>query len=519
MIKLSYFAILLTLILVFDGCAKIEPLPDIAQPVIQLSSIKETVMVGNVEVKTGPEKDYEQDSDVIYKLTVSSSSVLSNFFVTTSSDIYSKLSHVVKTDPENAMDATGKFVKKLNNVVVYFAYHIDPLTPISAAFSLPVIASFNFKNEKNYTGTISDKFSVIKKGSTAGKKLTNIDLSYASKDKNGIGSQRGLNINHGWRVSGFINNRGGFFSLEFVTDIFRYEDAVKIGDKIDLVGYIAPSASTATRVPFITASSWNFVSPSDTTVIGSKYAGSLVAQVTLAGGATTGGPHELNLTVNGVKKTITYFGATTTTTATNFVTLNKAAYTAVGIDLTSSAAVLSFRAINDNVGFDLPTKIEVVSGTMTANDIFGALDPVEQPNSYLRYQDLLYRLAIREMAADLKSKGKSLRVVKFKRLDNIATADSVSLAYFDLLSHDNEFDKLLGDCAVKGNTISGPVGLDQVWGFVMNDGRRGLIKTSPALALRDGLWSGSGSAGLQTVTAPSAAPYTLYCQIKVTEKK
>ena len=517
--KLSYFAVLLTLMLGFNDCAKIEPLPDIAQPVIQGSSIKETVMVGNVEVKTGPEKDYEQDSDVTYKLTVSSSSVLTNFFVTTSSDINSQLSHVVKTVPEDAIDANGNFVKKLNNVVVYYAYHIDPLTPISAAYSLPVVASFSFKNNKNYTGTISDKFSVIKKGSTAGKKLTMIDLPYADRSKSGIGSQRGVNVTFGWKtVGGLITNRGGFFSFDLKQDIWRYDDAVAVADKVDLVGYFATTGSTTTRVPQVVLNSWNFVSPSDTTVNCSKYAGSLVANITLAGGATTGGPHTLNITVGGVKKAITYFGTTTTTTAANFVTLNKAAYTAVGIDLTSAAAVLSFKTINDNTGFISPTKIELVSGNMTANDAFGALAPTEQENTYVLYQDMLYRSAIRDMAAKLASKGKSLRVAKFKRLDNIATADSVSIRYFNLLSHDNEFDKLLGDCATNGSTVSGPVGLDQVWGFVLNDGRRGLIKTSPTMALDDALYVGTAAGSMVAVTQPSVTPFTLFCTIKLAEK-
>lgn len=518
--KLLYFAVLLALFMGTDSCSKIETLPDMAQPVIQRYSLNETVLVGKDSVKIGPEKDYEQDSYVTFRLTVSSTSKLTKFFVNTSSDAKSPLSKVVKTDPENAIDAEGNFITDRNNVVVYYAYHIDPLVPITAAGGSSVIVSFNFQNENNYTGTTSEEFSVIKKGSTDGKKLKTLIIAAADRSKNGIGSQRGLNTTFGWRpLGGFITLRSGLFSLEYGQDIWRYTDAVEAADKIDLIGYLAPSASIATRVPLIVSGSWNFVSPSDTTVLGSKYAGATVAKITLAGGGTTGGPHTLNITVAGVKKALTWSGTTTTTTATAFAsTANKAAYAAAGVTLTNSAAVLTFTATTDNVGFDA-TKIEYVSGTMTAIDDYVANPSTESGNSYNAYYDLMYRKVFRDMGKKLAKDGKQLVVAKFKRLDNIATADSVSLRYFDMLSHDNEFDMLLADCAVNGSTVSGPVALDQVWGFVFSDGRRGLIRTSPTIVPEDAAYSGPNNVGTVIVTQPNVTPFTLWCTIKMAEKK
>jgi len=521
--KLLYFAVLMPLFTGIFSCSKIETLPDMAQPIIRRYSLKQTVLVGKDSVKIGPEKDYEQDSYVTFRLTVSSTSKLTKFFVNTSSDAKSPLSKVVKTDPENAIDDEGNFITDRNNVVVYYAYHIDPLVPITAAGGSTVIVSFNFQNENNYTGTTSEEFSVIKKGSTNGNKLKILTISAADRVKNGIGSQRGLNVPAEARSNAnFGNYRSGLFSLEYGRDIARYIDAVEVADKIDLIGYLAPSASIATRVPAIVSGSWNFVSPDDTTVLGSKYAGANIARITLKGGGTTGGPHTLNITVAGVKKTLTWSGTSVTTTAAAFASAeNKAAYLAAGVSLTNSAGILTFTSTADNVGFDA-TKIEYVSGTMTALDDYNQMfSPIvgNNFNNYTTYSDMIYRKVFRDMGKKLASEGKHFLNARFKRLDNIATADSVSLTYFDMLSHDNEFDTLLADCAVNGSTVSGPVALDQVWGFVFSDGRRGLIRTSPTVVPEDAAYSGLNSVGNIIVTQPNASVCTLWCTIKMAEKK
>ena len=87
--RLLYFAFLLPWLLVFNSCSKIEPLPDVAQPIVQSYSENETIVVGDTTITIGALKDYEQDSEVIFKLTVTSKTKLSKFFVTTTSDAVS----------------------------------------------------------------------------------------------------------------------------------------------------------------------------------------------------------------------------------------------------------------------------------------------------------------------------------------------------------------------------------------------------------------------------------------------
>lgn len=510
--KILYLPLLLLLSIIFNGCAKIEPLPDVAQPLVLRYSEKATFEVGDTTIITGAEKDYEQGSKVIFKLTVKSSTYLLKFDETTTSDAVSLLSRIVRTEPADAIDDSGNFIKKLNNVVVYYAYYINSLVPVS---STPIV-TFGFQNEKGYTGSSSEIFTVIKEGSTSGKKLTIINLAYADRYKSGIGCQRGLDFVYGWRTPrSLANQRGPFFSITDKMDYWRSADAITAADRVDFVGYITTSARTSS--PAFVQNVWNLVSPSDTIVLTSTYAGALVARITFGGGATSPvNGHKVDITVGGIKKQAT-FVSSTSTTASNFVTANKAAYAVAGITLTSSSNVLSFIANSDGfAGFNLPSKIEVVSGTMYANDELGGV--AELDNNYTTHQDLLLRKTIREMASVLKSRGKSLQVTKFKRLDNSVGADKVSLDYFDLLTYDNEFDVLLGDCAANGSTIAINVGLNQVWGFVMRDGRRGLIKTSSTQARADALILGT-TAPLEDVPLPTSAPNTLYCQIKVQENK
>lgn len=92
-------------------------------------------------------------------------------------------------------------------------------------------------------------------------------------------------------------------------------------------------------------------------------------------------------------------------------------------------------------------------------------------------QSLKMRNTVRSMAAALQGNGKTLRKVLFQRLDNITGPNQVTAAGFDILTHDNEFDVLLGAIPTSGTTYAGAVGFDEVYGFVMDDGRRGLIRT------------------------------------------
>ncbi|MDB5015126.1 MAG: hypothetical protein JWQ25_3328, partial [Daejeonella sp.] len=332
-------------------------------------------------------------------------------------------------------------------------------------------------------------FNVIKQGSTSGKRLLVIDMPGNSLIPiAGIGSQDNLDNMSGTRTPGTGNGpykKGPFYSLASRTDITYSSDALMNIPNIDFVGYRAKSAGISPLV--LTNGEFYLVSPNDTTMLTSTYAGSTVTTIALVGSSGTA-----NITVDGVTKTATYV-TSTTQTATNFVTANAAAYSAAGYTLTSSAANLIWSAKNPNMG-SKTGKIANVTGTLSGTQIR------DEKN------DLLASV-IRQMTSSLPV-GQTLKKVYFKRLDNITTDANqtrVTSTYFDQLTHDNEFDVLLNGIQAGGRTIAGPIGYNQVYGFVMEDGRRGLIKVTPSVI------------GTFPVSLPTAGNGVLYGSIKFQE--
>ena len=368
--KLKYISVLILSAVIFNSCAKIAAVPDVNQPIVKLMVDKGSAQVGNQTVTTGPEKDFEQDSDVFYELTVSSEKPLKKLIITSTSSSTSPLSRVVKTDPDNVIDANGNFTQSVNNVVVLYAYHIDPAAiPLST-----VTVNFTFQNDQNYIGVASHTFSVIKKGSTNGKPLTKIEMQFNVYNRDGIGIQDYLDLASGIKLTTgeIMKNRGPFYSIDARTDIADSKDAIALVDKIDLVGYKTKATGTA---PVLINGQFYLVSPSDTTILTSRYVGAPAVQDT---------------------------------------------------------------------------------------------------------QNIKLRTTVRSMAAKLLGMGKTFRKVLFKRLDNITGPTQLTAAGFDMLTHDNEFNVLLADIPTTGTTYAGPVGFDEVYGFVMDNGRRGLIRTISA---------------------------------------
>jgi hypothetical protein len=400
--KLAYVFAFILWAGTFDSCQKIESAPKVSQPSVKLSVDKTAIQVGNQNITTGPEKDYEQGSDVIYQLTVTSSNPLSKLIVKTTSDKVSSLSGVLKTEPENAIDASGNFTAKVKNIVVYYTYHIDSIVnPLSN-----VTVTFTFQNEKNYVSSVSHTFTVIKKGSTNGKPLEEIEMEFSFYNKDGIGTQDNLDLASGIKlITGELRkNKGPFYSIDIRDDIEVSSDAIGLADKIDFVGYKTKSAGTS---PVLVNGQFYLVSPSDTTVLTSTY---------------TGAP--------------------------------------------SAPDVQSVKMAN----------------------------------------------AIRAMVIKLDSDGKSLRKVYFKRLDTLTGPNQVTAAYFDILTHDNEFDVLLAGIDTEARTIAGPVGFDQVYGFVEDNGRRGLIRTiSPTIQVNTDV-GGLVPGTIYSIPAPSTG--NLLCTIK-----
>ncbi|MCL4483467.1 MAG: pilin [Bacteroidetes bacterium] len=473
-------------ILILNGCEKIGKELDSSQPVIYKYVEKDTIMVGGDTVITGPLKDYESDSEVVYKLTVTSGKPLSKFTVSSSSDAVSMLSRIVKTEPAEAIDTNGNFTKNLNKVVIYYAYHIHPLvTPLSQ-----VTVTFTLWDISNNASSDYAIFSVIKQGSTNGKLLNVINLPFAYYGSKGIGTQYALllpdqGISQEWS-NWYVS--GPFFSFKHMVGINHVPEAIEHADDIDFAGYLTRYAGTN---PVLVNNKFYLASPSDSVLLTTTYAGAVAASLQLNGSSGTA-----NITLAGITKLAT-FAANITTTAAIFVTANSAAFKAAGLTLTQSAGKLTWTATKPGAGFE-PVKITTVTGN---------LNGVNDVNLILR-KNLIMRTTIREMAKKQLANGKQLRVVYFKRLDNIKGPNQVTPAGFDMLTHDNELDILLAGIVAEGNIRTGPMDLDQVYGFVMSDGKRGLLRVSPRTVILDG-------AVVVPVQVPEA-PYAgnLFCIIK-----
>lgn len=456
------FAILMGIFLL-NSCEQTREEPSFSQPVIERYIEKNTFTVGGESVTTGPLKDYETDSEVVYRLTVTSEKPLAKFTVSSSSDAVSQLSRILVTEPAGVIDEAGNFTQNVNKVIIYYSYHIHPLI----AASSQVMVTFTILNNNNNASSVYHTLSVIKKGSTDGKLLNVIDLQYTNVKSRGIGGCEGIvDESEGIRPEAQGNKSGPLFSFKYKMDFTNSLDAIANAKDIDLAGYRAWVTGTD---PKLTASNLYLVSPSDTTVLNTTFAGATAAAIQLLGSSGTA-----NITLAGLTKLAT-FKSNTSQTATDFVNAHKAAFAAIGLTLSASGAKLSWVATKRNVGFE-PVKVTALTGN---------LDGVNDVTKVIR-KNLIVRNTMRQMAKKLKDDGKDLRTVYFKRLDNIVGPNRVTAADFDILTHDNEFDTLLAGIREEGVTITGVLDLDQVYGFVMSDGKRGLIRTMPATIFLDG---------------------------------
>ena len=465
--EFKYFVILVITggLLSFISCDDEEN--EFSQPVIDCLIDKVSVEVGNEMIEIGPRKEFEQDSEVIYKLSVVSSRDLAKFIVSSSSDAFSKDSRVLKTVPADVIDEEGNFIKAVKKVDIYYVYHIHPLVPVNEN----VTVTFTVQNNLNRVGSITHSFSTIKKGSTAGKRLNVIDLSYQRKSSRGIGTQ--MMMDWSTEVSGTrplfssVSNCGLFFSMKYKVDLPYALDAINQAENIDLVGYFARVAGNdQIRKPALNmiVNKYYLASPSDCVVLMSNYVGLQAVAIQLAGNSG-----KLDISLAGMKTTVEYM-TNINTTASNFVNKYKKKFSDLGFALSASGSKLIWKRTLPGVLID-PILIEPVSGNLSGGKVFD--------NDYAIKEEIL-RAAMRAMNTKLKAEGKSLRTVYFKRLDNIEGPNKVTPEDFDRLSHDNEFDTLLAGIKEENVITIGPIALDEVYGFVMSDGKRGLLRTSPA---------------------------------------
>ncbi len=483
---------ILPFVLLLNSCEKGTELPVLSQPQVFKYAAKDTVNSGGTTVVTGPLKDYEQGSDIVYQLKISSALPLTKFTISTTTDVFSLSSHIVKTEPENAIDDSGNFAPGIKDVVIYYAYRIDdsilPLTNVTATFT--------FQNESNYVGLVSDNFMVIKKGSTNGKLLLVQDLSYLRTDRNGIGTQETFAIIVGNKAEFNVRaqyKRGPFYSLEQNRDIGAIAaEAVINADKFNFVGYLPRTRGTD---PVLNAGQFYLVSPSDTAVLCNAFVGARQGGLSLLGNSGTG-----EIKFAGLTKAITY-ATNTTVTATNFVNANKAEYAAKGFTLTSNAANLYWTTAIKGKQADQAVFTNL-TGTLQVYPYYVA---GEGGTTYRKAIDM--RAGVHEMVSKLKAENKTFKTTYFRRLDNSTGTNKITAAEFDFLTHDNEFDKFLAGIAEGKNTVAGQMGWDEVYGFVCSDGNRGLIRTLPKSYL--------SSTGVVTANpAINAGDLALYCTIK-----
>ena len=129
-------------------------------------------------------------------------------------------------------------------------------------------------------------------------------------------------------------------------------------------------------------------------------------------------------------------------------------------------------------------------------------------------KDELLKETLLEMSTKIDQEGKNPVKGYFMRLDTITGERQVSPEYFDGLTHDNEFDELLEGIKEAGHTFAGPVRLEEVYGFVLEDGRRGLLRTSPRLITNPNRVY-INSPPILTISQPDQDFYNLWFMVKM----
>ena len=468
--KIFCFLVSFVMAMFFSACNIYNDTPDFTQPIVELTV--DNIVDGGVTI--GPAKEYEQDSEVIYKLTVTSPKKLLSFSVSSSADAFSPLSKVIQTVPANAINSAGDFTQSLNEVTIYYSFHISPLIPAKTNETL----TFTVHDESFNAGFVNHSHMVIKSGSSNGKPLRYIDMTYFLK-------AYALGLSHHeyilWEGEGGLRqdrnamrNRGPFFSFKYYLDIMYGVDAVRKAEDIDLAGYRTRYAGTN---PVLNNDRFYICSPTDTLLLFSSYEGFLYSEVYLQSGADG---DKLNITRGGVTRTVV-FRNNRTDTAQDFVDNYAADYADVGLRIIREGERIRFwHARPNSVMFETEEKLERISGSLAAYEL---------SNQQRLKQNIMKRTAL-EMQKRMRAEGKQLKEVKFMRLDNLTDpAKRVSTADFEGMTHDNEFDEKLKDVWTNGDirielvnsNSSGNYFYDAVIGFVINNGSggRGLIRATP----------------------------------------
>ncbi|WEK19968.1 MAG: hypothetical protein P0Y49_02220 [Candidatus Pedobacter colombiensis] len=210
----------------YSSCKQQDERPEnLIKPVLDYTVAKSADVVGSTTIAVGPEKEYEQSSKVVFKFNLHANDNLKKFTVTTSSLNRSLQSGVVKTIPENALDAMGNFTIAVKDVTIYYAYYIID----QDVAGIPITLTFDALDQKNAETIKQNIIRPIKKGSTNGKIFNVWSVRTGEQSCFDItpGSVNSTLTNIFMPLLSTTKRLGYFFSLDVLP---------KLGD-IDLIAY------------------------------------------------------------------------------------------------------------------------------------------------------------------------------------------------------------------------------------------------------------------------------------------
>ena len=262
------------------ACQKQEVLPSINFPTVSYSVKADTVKVnGSLMIVTGPSAIYEQDSYVVYKLTLSAVTSIKQIRAEVTADYIALDSKVIASEPVNVCDSIGNFTTKVKQAVIYYRLHIHPLIVANSN----VKVTFSVLDNDLYRMEQSNTFKVVKKGSSAGKPFNTFYILVGTQEalKGGFEvPQVTGNSPYAYNYEN-VSNIGNYFSLNERTCYSFPSDALRNSANVDWIGYkymdvplvsgnwaLGQTVKTVrtTTIPAYQAG-WAFVSPYDTTTL------------------------------------------------------------------------------------------------------------------------------------------------------------------------------------------------------------------------------------------------------------
>jgi hypothetical protein len=275
--KIQFPLVFIVVSLLIFSCKKQEGLPEVTFPTVSYSVNNETIQVNNTSIVVGPSKIYEQDSYVVYKLTLGAEKSLKQLRAEVSADYIALDSKVIASEPAGVCTEVGDFTSNVKQAVVYYQLHIHPLVKPQSKITV----TFSVLDNKSYQMKQPHTFTVVKKGSSAGKAFRTFYML--------TGTQESLRLEVPTVTGGSpivfnadnLSNVGQYFSLDIRTSFSQPSDALRNSDKIDWIGYkyqdvpfTSPNWALGLTVSTVRTNTvpayengWCFVSPYDTVTL------------------------------------------------------------------------------------------------------------------------------------------------------------------------------------------------------------------------------------------------------------